>query len=158
MNSNQYTFLKCLPLSILTIVLRWGMCAALYRFTSIVDPRLVFSISWLTLDSLCRSLKTVDELAGWACKSLHCKTIQEHSLWQTERDFLKPWSCGSWSDSTVQKIPFSKTNHALFEDSDKMGFGCEKWGGQSAAGWQVWAENNKATNPCRSLSGHQGMH
>ena len=64
MNSNQHTFLKCPPLSILTIVLRGGMCAALYRLTSIFDPRLVFSISWITLDSLRRSLKTVDEPAG----------------------------------------------------------------------------------------------
>lgn len=82
-NSNQH-FFKSLILSIVTMVLRWGLCAALHRFTSILILDYFFSISRLTLDSLSMNLKVLDEQLGACIPESLGSTAFDETSWIPE--------------------------------------------------------------------------
>lgn len=146
MNSNQH-FFKSLTLSIATTVLRWGLCAALHRFTSILILDYFFfhfkAHTWLS--------QYESKSLGWAGWSLHSRITEEYSFWQ---DFLNPWSCGSSSNSTVQIILFSRTKTCFIWRFWEDGFWVCVRGWQHPADWRVQC-SDQAASPCRALSGHQ---
>lgn len=146
MNSNQHIFLKCLTLSIVIIAFKWGMCATLYRLTSIFDPRLSFSISRITLECLCMNLKSLTELTGWLCRSWHPKTILEFS----------PLSNIVGLPETLKFWFMSQHNcpgNTTFEDSDKIGFGHGEWERAAMQPIGKCAMATKGQTACRARFG-----